>query len=135
MGLPTLMHRNIGGVLLFSSFEGSISEQETKEMGCLQESTNTAADKTLSQRLTILCKGILRGTVHRIKPDMSFNSKTGLINPYPSSTVAIYSHFVTACNTPQLYSYVQNSPVKQISKMIRVGANCNMKWANKGDSV
>lgn len=37
MGLPTLMHRNIGGVLLFSSFEGSISEQETKEMGCLKE--------------------------------------------------------------------------------------------------
>lgn len=84
MGLPTLMHRNIGGVLLFSSFEGSISERKTKEMGYLQESTNTAADKTLSQRLIILCKGILRGTVHRITPDTSFNSKTGLINPCSS---------------------------------------------------
>lgn len=49
MGLPTLMHRNMGGVLLFSSFEGSISEQNTKEMDCLQGSTNSAADKVLSQ--------------------------------------------------------------------------------------
>lgn len=30
IGFPTLMHRNIGGVLLFSSFEGSISESQMK---------------------------------------------------------------------------------------------------------
>lgn len=30
IGFPTLIHRNIGGVLLFSSFEGSISESHIK---------------------------------------------------------------------------------------------------------
>lgn len=31
IGFPTLMHRNMGGVLLFSSFEGSISESHMKK--------------------------------------------------------------------------------------------------------
>ena len=31
IGFPTLMHRNMGGVLLFSSFEGSISESHKEK--------------------------------------------------------------------------------------------------------
>lgn len=32
IGFPTLMHRNMGGVLLFSSFEGSISKSHMKKI-------------------------------------------------------------------------------------------------------
>lgn len=32
IGFPTLMHKNMGGVLLFSSFEGSISELHMKNI-------------------------------------------------------------------------------------------------------
>lgn len=58
IGLPTLMHRNIGGVLLFSSFEGSISEQETEETDCLQDSTTMATDKILAQKTWVIIHGI-----------------------------------------------------------------------------
>lgn len=39
IGFPTLMHRNMGGVLLFSSFEGSISESHMKKKNSIINNT------------------------------------------------------------------------------------------------
>lgn len=44
IGFPTLMHRNMGGVLLFSSFEGSISESHMQNI-CLN-TDNIGGSKT-----------------------------------------------------------------------------------------